>query len=95
VELERISAEYEDQNVSVVEVNSAMTSQAELWAWVDGYDYDSLRIEPATQIVDDYNKTQLLDVKVYVLIDLTTMKVINNDCGDTFEGGEQCIVDNL
>ena len=90
-----MTSKYDSQGVKVIEVNSMMTSQGELFAWVDGYDYLSLRVEPADQVVLDYRSTQELLVKVYLIIDLTTMKVINSNCGDLPEGGEQCIIDNL
>jgi hypothetical protein len=87
--------EYESQGVVIIEVNASMTSQPALAAWAESYDYYSLRIVPANQIVNDYNKTQILDIRGYVLINLTTMKVINGNCGNTFEGGEACIDDYL
>ncbi len=90
-----MTIEYADRDVVVLEVNSAMTTQDELFDWSDGFDYYSFRTEPADLVETDYRKTLFMSAKVFLLIDLSSMKVIESNCGETFEGGEECIVDHL
>ncbi len=80
----------------MLEAHQQLTNPSEMVDWMDGNDYNCVRTEEPKQIENDYRKTQLIGhMGVYLLIDLTTMKVIEPKCGEKLDSGKQCVEDNL
>ncbi len=95
-DLAALSAEYADQGVVVAEVQQAVPDQLELQMWVMDNDFYGLRSEPQRVLEYDYRKTLLINLSAaYVLIDLTSMKILNSECGSLFEDGKACLLEAL
>ncbi|MDJ0763565.1 MAG: hypothetical protein QNJ97_11310 [Myxococcota bacterium] len=84
---------YEPYGVIIIEAQQAISSQEALLDWVQDHDYYGFRTYPPKQIKYDYMKTEQLPFfGAMVLIDPTTMKVLEPDCGlKIWDAEDRCL----
>ena len=80
-----------------MEVQQEATSQEVLQKWAQDYDYLAVRTEPPDLLELDYRKTEIMPpMCVTLLVDLSTMKVLNSNCGAVGdETAAECINEYL